>query len=57
MKYFWYPIAIFCFCILAIWMVIKNLPRAVFNAFHKRKKVYWHPVDWLMKDEYDIYGE
>lgn len=57
MKYFWYPLALFCFCVLVIWVGIKNLPRAAFNAFHKRKKRYWHPVDWLMQDEYDIYRE
>lgn len=53
MKYFWYPLAIFSFCVLAIWMAIRNLPRLIFNIFHKKKKTFWHPVDWIMSDERD----
>lgn len=54
-KIFWNPLSFVCLCMLAVIAFFRNIPTRIYNRFHLRKKKYWHPVDWLAKEEYDIY--
>jgi hypothetical protein len=46
MKLFWYPLAFFICCLLCLIMFIGNVPKLVYNAFHKAKKpIYWDPME------------
>lgn len=55
MKYFFIILGLFCLIVLAIWGLIRNTPKFFRNLFSKTKVIYWHPVDWTIVDEHDIY--
>lgn len=42
MRYFWYVLAMFALCALAVIVFFENLPKMIYNAFHKeKKKIVW----------------
>ncbi len=52
-KIIWYPLYMIVMIILYAFAAVKNSPRLVYNLFHRRKRAYWHPMDWLEREDYD----
>lgn len=46
-KIVWYPLFLITMVILYVVAFFKNVATATRNLFHKTKKKYWSPSDWM----------
>jgi len=54
MKRIWYIAHYAVLVILFIIAFFKNVPSFIYNLFHSRKRAYWHPMEYLAREDYDI---